>query len=96
MVVPASCSISGMSATTLSMTHHEGDVVWINWSGAILRVVFGAICASIWGIAGLAASSCVIAALHYTASWSAGRWRLSISTHATLRPKLSLLARIPG
>jgi len=89
-------SISGMSATTLSMAHHEGDVVWINWTAAILRVVVGVICASTWGITALAASSCAIASLHYFASWSAVRWRLSISTHATFRPKLSLLRRISG
>ncbi len=89
-------SISGLSATTLSMAHHEGDVAVINWCGVAARVASGAMCSVIWGVTGLAASSMVIATLHYSASWLAARRRLSISTHATLRPRLSLLSRIPG
>jgi O-antigen/teichoic acid export membrane protein len=89
-------SISGMSATTLSMAHHEGDVALINWCAVVLRLISGVVCAGLWGVTGLAASSAAIATLHYAASWSAVRWRLSISTHATLRPKLALLGRISG
>lgn len=89
-------SFSGMSATTLSMAHHEGDVAVINWCAVVLRLVSGIACASLWGVTGLAASSAAIATLHYAATWSTVRWRLSISTHATLRPKLSLLTHTSG
>ncbi len=89
-------SISGLSATTLSMTHHEGDVALINWCAVVVRLISGIVCAGLWGVTGLAASSAAIATLHYAASWSTVRWRLSISTHATWRPRLSLLRRISG
>ena len=78
------------------MAHHEGDVAVINWSAVVLRVISGVACAQLWGVTGLAASSAVIASLHYLASWSTARWRLSISTHATLHPNLGLLRRISG
>ena len=89
-------SVSGLSATTLSMAHHEGDVALINWGAVIVRLVFGILCARIWGVAGLAASSAAIATGHYTVSWYVVRRRLSISTHATLHPRLSLMRRISG
>lgn len=89
-------SISGLSATVLSMAHYEGDVALINWGGVIARIIFGSVCASIWGVTGLAASSMVIATVHYAVSWWVARQRLSISTHVTIRPKLALLGRIAG
>jgi len=89
-------SISGMSATTLSMAHREGDVAVINWCAVVLRVVSGVACAHLWGVTGLAASSALVATLYYLASWSTARWRLSISTHATLHPNLGLLRRVSG
>lgn len=89
-------AVSGLSATTLSMTHHEGDVALINWCAVTARVLSGIVCAGVWGVTGLAASSAVIAILHYAASWMTVRRRLSISTHATLRPQLSLFGRIAG
>ena len=89
-------SISGMSATTLSMSHHEGDVAVINWCAVALRVVSGLVCAHFWGLTGLAASSAGVATLFYLATWSAARWRLSISTQATLHPDLGLLRRVSG
>ena len=89
-------SVSGLSATTLSMAHHEGDVALINWCAVAVRIVAGVVCARAWGVNGLAASSAVIAAAVYTASWYYVRRRLALSTHATLRPRLSLLRRIPG
>ncbi len=78
------------------MTRHEGDVAILNWCAVTARVVSGIVCAGVWGVTGLAASSAVIAVLHYAVSWMAVRWRLSISTHATLRPQLSLFGRIAG
>jgi O-antigen/teichoic acid export membrane protein len=89
-------SVSGLSATTLSMAHHESDVALINWCAVAVRVVAGVVCARAWGVNGLAASSAIIAAAVYMASWHLVRRRLSVSTHATLRPRLSLLRRIPG
>ncbi len=89
-------SISGMSATTLSMSHHEGDVAVINWCAVALRVVSGLVCAHFWGLTGLAASSAGVATLFYFATWSAARWRLSISTQATLHPDIGLLRRVSG
>lgn len=89
-------SISGMSATTLSMSHHEGDLAVINWCAVALRVVSGLLCAHLWGVTGLAASSAMVATLSYVATWSTARRRLSISTHATLRPDLRLLRQVSG
>ena len=89
-------SVSGLSATTLSMAHHEGDVAFVNWCAVLVRLVSGVLCAWVWGVTGLAASSAAIATVHYTVSWFLVRRRLSISTHATLRPRLSLLRRISG
>lgn len=89
-------AVSGMSGKTLSMTHHEGDQAVITWSVVVVRLVSGAVCASLWGITGLAVSAMVISGLYYLANWTAVRRRLSISTHATLRPNLRLLARTAG
>jgi len=89
-------AISGMSAVTLSMSHHEGDVAVINWSFVAARVVFGVISAQLWGLNGLAASAVSLSALHCVTSWWIVRKRLGISPHVTLRPRLSLLRRISG
>lgn len=89
-------AVSGMSGKTLSMSHHEGDLAVITWTVVASRVVSGAVCAYVWGVTGLAASSLAISTLYYAANWLAVRRRLSISTHATLRPNLRLLARIAG
>ncbi len=89
-------SLSGMSGKALSMSHHEGDLAVITWVMVATRVVSGVICASLWGITGLAASALVISVAYYLANWVAVRRRLSISTHATLRPNLRILARISG
>lgn len=89
-------AVSGMSGTTLSMSNHEGDNAVITWGVVGARVVSGFICASVWGVLGLAASSAVISVLFYAVTWTMVRRRLSLSTHATLRPRLSLLARIHG
>jgi O-antigen/teichoic acid export membrane protein len=89
-------AVSGMSGKTLSMSHYEGDLAIINWVVVAMRVVSGVVCAYLWGITGLAASSLVISVAYYLANWLAVRRRLSISTHATLRPNLRILARIRG
>jgi O-antigen/teichoic acid export membrane protein len=89
-------SVSGMSGTTLSMSHHEGDTALITWCVVAARLVSGAICAWFGGTIGLAASSAVISVIYYSATWTAVRRRLGISTHATLRPRVSLLGRIAG
>lgn len=89
-------SVSGMSGTTLSMSHHEGDMAVISWCVVAARVVSGVVAASLGGPVALAASSAMISVLFYSATWTTVRRRLAISTHATLRPRLSLLARIPG
>jgi O-antigen/teichoic acid export membrane protein len=89
-------ALSGMSGKTLSMSHHEGDLAVITWVVVAVRVVSGLLCAYFWGVTGLAASAVVISAAYYLANWVAVRRRLSISTHATLRPKLRLLTRIAG
>lgn len=89
-------SVSGMSGKTLSMSHHEGDLAVITWAVVAARVVSGVVCAHLWGITGLAASSLAISTVFYLANWLAVRRRLSISTHATLRPNLKILARIAG
>lgn len=89
-------SISGMSGTALSMSHHEGQFAIITWTVVTTRVASGVVCAHFWGITGLAASSLANSALYYSAGWLVVRRRLSISTHATLRPKLSILARTAG
>ncbi len=89
-------SLSGMSGKALSMSHHEGDLALITWTVVATRVVSGVVCASLWGITGLAASALVISVAYYLANWAAVRRRLSISTHATLRPNLRILARISG
>jgi O-antigen/teichoic acid export membrane protein len=89
-------SVSGMSGTTLSMSHHEGDVAVITWCVVAVRLVSGAVSAWLGGPVALAASSAVISVIYYATTWSAVRRRLGISTHATLRPKLSLLARLSG
>ncbi len=89
-------AVSGMSAKTLSMSHHEGDVAIISWTVVGTRVVSGAVCAYLWGFTGLAASSLAISVVYYFANWFAVRRRLSISTHATLRPDIKILSRIRG
>ncbi len=89
-------AVSGMSGTTLSMSSHEGDNAIITWSVVGARVVSGVVCASVWGVVGLAASSAAISVLYYATTWTTVRRRLSISTHATMRPQLSMLARIRG
>lgn len=89
-------SVSGMSGKTLSMSHHEGDLALITWVVVTLRVASGVVCAYLWGITGLAASSLALSAVFYLVNWLAVRRRLSISTHATLRPNLRILARIAG
>jgi O-antigen/teichoic acid export membrane protein len=89
-------AVSGMSGTTLSMSHHEGDTAVITWCVVATRLVSGGICAKLGGPIALAASSAAISVLYYAATWSTVRRRLNISTHATLRPKLALLRRIPG
>lgn len=89
-------AVSGMSGKTLSMTHHEGDQAVITWTVVVVRIASGAVCAYLWGITGLAVSAMVISGLYYLANWAAVRRRLSISTHATLRPDLRLLTRTAG
>ena len=89
-------ALSGMSGKTLSMSHYEGDLAIITWVIVAVRVASGLVCAYVWGITGLAMSAVVISAVFYLANWVAVRRRLSISTHATLRPNLKILARIAG
>ncbi len=89
-------AVSGMSGTTLSMAGHEGQTAAITWSIVVVRVVFGVVCASVWGVLGLAVSSAAMSVLYYASTWTTARRRLSVSTHATLRPQLSLLGRIRG
>jgi O-antigen/teichoic acid export membrane protein len=89
-------AMSGMSAMTLSMSNHEGDVAVINWCLVVVRLVSGVVCAQVWGLTGLAVSAASLSALHNSLSWSMVRRRLSISPHVTLRPRLSLLNRISG
>lgn len=89
-------AVSGMSGTALSMSHHEGQLAKITWIIVATRIVSGLVCAYLWGITGLAASSMTISAVYYAANWGAARRRLAISTHATLHPKLSILTRIAG
>jgi O-antigen/teichoic acid export membrane protein len=89
-------SVTGMSGTALSMSHHEGDLALITWGAIGARVVLGALAAHWWGVTGLAASSVVVATMFYAVTWWAVRQRLGISTHATWRPSLMLLVRIPG
>ncbi len=89
-------AVSGSAMTTLSMTHHEGDVAILNWSAALARIASGIVCAWIWGVIGLAASAVAIATLHYAVGWLTVRRRLSISTHATLRPQWALFSRTSG
>lgn len=89
-------AVTGPSVPTLSMAHHEGDVAVINWVTLGARVVCGFVAARLWGLTGLAVSMCLIATVGYVAAWWAARWRLGVSTHLTLRPKLSLLGRVSG
>lgn len=88
--------VSGMSGTTLSMSHHEGDMALITWCAVAARVMLGTLFVSLWGVLGLAVSSAVVSVLFYTAMWTAVRRRLDISTHATVRPRLSMLTQIRG
>ena len=88
--------VSGMSGTTLSMSHHEGDTAVITWCIVGVRVLLGTVSVSLWGVLGLAASSALISVVFYIATWTAVRRRLDISTHATIRPHLGLLTRIRG
>ncbi|MEO8329552.1 MAG: lipopolysaccharide biosynthesis protein [Candidatus Nanopelagicales bacterium] len=89
-------AISGMSGMTLSMSHHEGDVAFINSCLVGARLVSGVVCAQLWGLNGLAASAVSLSALNCFLTWYTVRKRLSISPHVTLRPRLSLLSRISG
>jgi O-antigen/teichoic acid export membrane protein len=89
-------AVSGMSGKTLSMSRHEGDLAMITWVVVTIRVASGALCAYLWGVTGLAVSSVLLSAVLYLATWLAVRRRLSISTHATLRPNLKILSRIAG
>lgn len=89
-------SVSGMSGTVLSMANHEGLSASITWCVVAARVVSGVVCAWLWGATGLAASSAVMSVIYYIAAWTAVRRRLGISTHATWRPRLSMLAKISG
>jgi O-antigen/teichoic acid export membrane protein len=89
-------SVTGPSTVALSMSHHEGDVALVNWAAVVARVVAGLVCAHFWGAIGLAASAATITALTYFVLWWAARRRVSVSTHATLRPDPSLLRKVSG
>lgn len=89
-------SVTGPSTVALSMSHHEGDVALVNWAAVVARVVAGLVCAHFWGATGLAASAATITALTYFVLWWAARRRVSVSTHATLRPDPSLLRKVSG
>ncbi|MEZ5092070.1 lipopolysaccharide biosynthesis protein [Nocardioides sp.] len=89
-------AVSGLSGTTLSMAHHEGDVAVITWVAVAVRAVAGALCAWQWGVVGLAASSTAVSAMVYAATWTRARMLLHVSTHATLRPRWALLRSTAG
>lgn len=89
-------ALTGPSATTLSMSHNEGDLATTQWTAVAGRVVIGAGCALLWGVNGLAAASGAITAAMYVALWWAAHRRLHVSTLATLRPDPSLLRKVSG
>ena len=92
-VVRAMC---GLSAVTLSMSHREGVVAIVTWSGLALRVVLGVIAALTWGVIGLAATSVATMLFNNALMWWHVRRLLGVSTHATLRPRLRMLLKVSG
>jgi O-antigen/teichoic acid export membrane protein len=89
-------SVSGMSGITLSMAHHEGVVARLTWTAVAVRVLLGSAAAVAWGVTGLAVSALVVSTLYYFALWTEARRRVSVSTHATWRPRLALFREISG
>lgn len=89
-------ALTGPAMVTLSMSGREGVSAILTWISFITRLISGAICAHFFGLMGLAASATVITALNQVASWTAVRRIVGISTHVTLRPRLSLLRRTAG
>lgn len=89
-------SVGGMSGAVLSMAHQEGRLAVVTWSAVSSRVVLGTVCALVGGVVGLGASSAAVSVVLYGATWLAARRLLGISTHLTLRPRLSLMRRVAG
>ncbi|KRF36854.1 hypothetical protein ASG94_05500 [Nocardioides sp. Soil805] len=87
---------TGMAGTALSMLGREGVSARVQWAGAVLRVAIGVPAALAFGLMGLTVSALTVSVFVFTLMWWRTRRNLGLSTHATLRPELSLLARTSG
>jgi O-antigen/teichoic acid export membrane protein len=83
----------GLCGTALIMGHHEGVVAAVQWTTVIVRLAAGVAGAYFLGPLGLAVSAAVVTAAMQAAMWALVRGRMGMSTHVTVRPKLSLLRK---
>ncbi len=89
-------SVSGLSGITLSMSHHEGTVATVQWVTLAVRTAGAVVAAAFFGIVELAIWSAVSTVLMDALMWWQARRLVGVSTHATLRPRVRMLARIRG
>jgi len=89
-------SVSGLSGITLSMSHHEGTVATVQWVTLAVRTAGAIVAAAFFGIVELAAWSAISTVFMYALMWWQARRLVGVSTHATVRPRVRMLARIQG
>jgi O-antigen/teichoic acid export membrane protein len=87
---------TGMAGTALSMLGREDVAARVQWAGALLRVALGIPAAALAGLMGLTLSALTVSVFVFTLMWWSARRTVGISTHATLRPELSILSRTSG
>ena len=86
----------GLAGTVLIMSHHEGVVARVQWSGVVARVVLGLLAARLFGAVGVAASAAAVTVVLFAAMWFTTRRRMGLSTHLTLRPNFRLIKTTAG
>ncbi len=87
---------SGLCGTALTMSEHESVVATVQWVAVLLRIVVGAVAATVFGVTGLGASAAAITAGLYISLWFFTRRRMNMWTHPTSRPSLRLLRQTSG
>lgn len=87
---------TGLCGVVLSMTHHEGALSIIQWSGLLVRLTLGLLVGSLFGVLALALAASLATTGIYVAQWMYTRRRLGVNTLPTLRPQLSLIRGAAG
>lgn len=88
--------LSGMCATALTMSRHEGVVATLLWVAVGVRLALGLALGLAFGAPGLAASAAAVTAALYLSLWLLTRRRMGLWTHLTLRPSLRLMRQTSG